>query len=612
MGNKRNPTVSIVTITQRKRFECLDILKDMIKAQTYKRITQWVLVEGSKTDEDAAANAQQIKAWKETIDMKCSVIYLEKVSGEKLGALRNKGNKACTGEITVVMDDDDYYPEVRVEHAVEKLMDSPNLIAGCSAMLIYDYTLNVLCKFKGFGPNHSVNTCFAWKKKYLEKYSHDESKEMGEEPSFTNGFKEPMVQLDSEKTVIQSSHLFNTFNKRELLTGGVTKINPSLFEVNAPITDYIKEPFFTRMKDLFYKESKGKYDIIYFAGGFSAKWEPTSRSLAGSEQAIVHLATEWARQGKKVAVYGSMTEMVYEGVDYVDWKKFPFNEVHEVVILWRIYGLLCGGPFPIKARHVCLDLHDGVMIKQGLEAWFRYGKQVTKVFFKSEYHKELFEKATRNVLQTGRYAIIQNGIRIQEFSENKEGVQRNPYRFCYVGCYTKGLIPILQHIWPVIYAAEPRAELHVYYGIDHIDNNDFKNMAKGLLASPGVMEHGRQPVEMIAREKYLSNFELYLTNSEMEVDCLPVRESLLTGTIPLISTNGVFKQRDGIHFDIYDTNSGTYTQAALNIVELMKKKDLDTFRVSLKQSKSVVSWSNISKKWLDELFPVEGLITINA
>jgi glycosyltransferase involved in cell wall biosynthesis len=113
----KNPTVSIVTITQLKRFPCIEILKDVIKAQTYGNIIEWVIVEGSKIDEDAAANAEKIKGLKESSDLNCSILYLEKKPGEKLGALRNKGNRECSGDITVVMDDDDYYPANRVKQS---------------------------------------------------------------------------------------------------------------------------------------------------------------------------------------------------------------------------------------------------------------------------------------------------------------------------------------------------------------------------------------------------------------------------------------------------------------------------------------------------------------
>ena len=97
MGKKdklKNPTVSIVTITQLKRFPCLEVLRDMIKEQTYKNIIEWVLVEGSPLESEWAENASKIQELKSTIDI--PILYIEKKPGEKLGALRNKGNKACS------------------------------------------------------------------------------------------------------------------------------------------------------------------------------------------------------------------------------------------------------------------------------------------------------------------------------------------------------------------------------------------------------------------------------------------------------------------------------------------------------------------------------------
>lgn len=603
MGKKdkpKNPAVSIVTITQLKRFSCLEILKDIIKAQTYQHIIEWVLVEGSPQESECEENASKIQGLRDNFNI--PIIYIEKKPGEKLGALRNKGNKACSGDITVVMDDDDYYPSERVSHAVEKLQDSTKLIAGCSEMLIYDYTLEKLCKFKKFSENHSVNSCFAWKKKYLENHKHDESKDTGEEPSFTNDFKEPLIQLESNKTIVQSSHSSNTYNKREILTGGITKINDTCREVNEPITNYIKEPFFTRLKSIFYKEEKSKYDIVYFAGGFSIVWDPTVKSLTGSEQAIVHLSSNWVKLGKKVAVYGLVKECSHEGVDYFDWKKFPFNEVHDILILWRVYGLLCGGPFNIKANKVWLDLHDGIVIKEFLENWFRYGSKIQKVFFKSAYHKELFDRSFPKPLEPERSIIIPNGIRVEEFSTNLEMVPKNPYRFCYCSCYTRGLLPILKYLWPIIVRAEPRAELHVYYGMGSVMDQEFKKTMTTLLASPGVMDHGRQPVDIIIREKYMSNFHLYLTNSDSEIDCISVRESCITGAIPLISNHGIFKERAGVHFELNETNPMSYAEIALQIVQLMKSPNIDALRNKLKKSPTIISWVDVAAKWIQESF----------
>jgi len=115
---KIDPTVSIITVSQLKRFNCLEILKDLIRDQTYNNIIEWVIIEGSKNKTDAITNSENIKKLKESSDLKCNIVYVEYKEGRKLGELRNVGNNTCKGDITVCMDDDDYYPSSRVEYAV--------------------------------------------------------------------------------------------------------------------------------------------------------------------------------------------------------------------------------------------------------------------------------------------------------------------------------------------------------------------------------------------------------------------------------------------------------------------------------------------------------------
>jgi len=590
----KKSTVSIVTISQWKRFNCLEILRDLIKDQTYNNTIEWVIVEGSRTEEDAIKNAKAIKA----LESKVAIVYLPFESGLKLGALRNKGNLACKGDITVVMDDDDYYPPQRIEHAVEKLSGTRAQIAGCSAMYIYDYFLERLYKFREFGPNHSTNNCMAWKKEYLKKNKHDAEKDFGEESSFTFGFKEPMVQLDAEKTIVVSSHDNNTYNKRELLIGGTHNINKMIFQVDEKITEFIKEPYFSRLKSIFYKETVSPYDIVYFTGGFSNPWDPKDATLGGSEQAVVHLTTEWSKKGKKVAVYGQVPEMTYNGVDYIDWKKFPFEAKHKVVIVWRLFGIMCIGPFPVKADHIWHDTHDN--LKEGLfpSLWSKYGKVFQKILFKSHYHRTEFEKYSGEKLEDSRCVIIPNGLRVEQFQENRDRVQRNPYRFCYCSCYTRGLAQILQFVWPIIYKIEPRAELHVYYGMNGVKDEQFKNGMLSLLSQPGVMDHGRQSMDVIIREKYMSNFHLYISETTAEIDCISTRESLITGAIPLLSSFGLFQDRPGIHFDIKDQKS--YQMIGLQLAQLLQKQDtLEVYRNELKKSPLIISWAKIAQAWLD-------------
>ena len=588
-------SVSIITITQLKRFECLKILHELIKNQTYKNIIEWVIVEGSPDKDSAEINKNNVKTL--TFD-KINIVYIEYGENRKLGELRNIGNKNCNGDITVCMDDDDYYPETRVAHAVEKLSASKALIAGCSALYVYDFFLDKLCKFKEFGPNHSTNNCMAWKKEYLLKNKHDDTKQNAEESSFTNTWKEPMVQLEADNTIICSSHDGNTFNKRELLIGGINNINPNVKEV---INSFINNPYYIKYKNIFVKEYDSTYDITYYAGGFSIVWDPKDMSLGGSEQAIVNLANNWSKMGKKVVVYGNVSECNFNGVDYFDWKKFPFEANHNIVILWRLYGFYCGLPFNIKAKKIWADFHDNFHIPGYQELWNKYGDKINKLFFKSNYHRLEFESRLKTKVSPERITIIPNGVRVKDFIENKEKVIRNPFRFCYCSCYMRGLKEILQYVWPIIYNNEPRAELHVYYGMNNIKDDNIIRMFGLLLAQPGVMDHGRQPLEIIAREKHMSSFQLYVSNTIMEIDCISIRESLATGCIPIISNFGVFKDREGVHIDLEEGNMKSYQEIAVKTLRLMhNSSQLNDYRERIKKSPLLVGWEETAERWLKE------------
>lgn len=608
MTKNKLPSVSIVTITQLKRFECIKNLFELIKLQTYKNIQEWVLCEGSKTQEDADKNKENIQNFiKEiNVDNKINIVYIEYVPGTKLGALRNRGNTACTGDITVCMDDDDYYPPERVSTCVNSLLGSKALIAGNSDVIMYDYFIKKLFKFKQFTPFHSTNNCMAWKKEYLKTNKHDDSKEMGEEASFTNNFTNPLIQMESKKTIVVSSHDGNTFNKRELCFSALFGVNPTMEVIKEPITEYIPEKFLKRMESIFVKEQDSPYDIVYYTGGFGIPWDPQDGGLGGSEQAIMNLCEEWVKKGKKVAVYAMVPNTEKNGVKYFEWNTFPYHHKFKTVILWRLCGLAAGGFVDIKADNLFLDLHDNVQEKgQMIDYWNMFKDKVDKVFFKSNYHKEEFKNMVDKDIES-KAVVIVNGIRINKFVHNWDNVTKNPFRFCYCSCYTRGLANILQHIWPIIYKYEPRAELHIYYGMNNVKDENFRKAMTILLSQPGVMDHGRQPVEIICREKYLSNFHFYVTNTRGEIDCISIKESLITGAIPLISNYGVFKERDGIHFDLDDNNPKQMNGIAIKILQLLREPEkLNQIRTQLRFSPTIKDWNEIAPEWLVHMVPKE-------
>jgi len=595
-----NKNVSILTITQFKRFKCIKILFTMIQRQTYKNIREWVIVEGSQKKNDADKNnefiTQFINEIKPLIDFQINYI---KYSGKKLGGLRNLGNESCNSEIIVCMDDDDYYPPERIEEAVNKLNNSKCLIGGVSDVYLYDFFLDRLFKFKGFMEYHSTNNCMAYKKNFLLTHKHDSEIEVGEERSFTCEFTSPLVKFDSRKTIIAISHNFNTFNKRELCLGGTLSTLKTLDEIKEPITNYIHEDIFKRMKELYIIEEPSKYDIVYMIGGFSNAFDPKSQTLFDNERAIVKLTEYWANnKNKKIAVYGEFeNDITINSVDYISWKKFPFNYIFNIVILFRANGFLSTCPYPINAKLICWDVYDNFIHNDTLiNFWKLYGHKVNKIFLKSNFHKIEFNHYL-GILNKQEIEIIPSGLRIAEFSNNDENVFRNPYRFCYTTYYDRGLEFIIYGIFSVIKKIEPRAELHIYTGMDTIIDKEYKKKMLNLFTAEGICDHGAQPVEIIAREKHMSSFELYVSNIINEVDCVSIRESILAGCIPLLANFGIFAEREGYKFDMNHEDPKVMQRVALFILQLIKDQNALNFAREdmLKRCTTIISWQQVAE-----------------
>lgn len=169
-----------------------------------------------------------------------------------LGKKRNLMHEHTKGDIIVYMDDDDYYPPQRVEHAVVTLLQNPKaLCAGASEIYIWFKHISQMWQFGPYGPNHATAGTFAFKRALIEgpdasRYSDDAS--LAEERDFLKGYTVPFVQLDPLQTILVFSHEHNTFDKRKLLD----RVDPR-FAKESPKTvdDFVKE---TSLKHFFMDE----------------------------------------------------------------------------------------------------------------------------------------------------------------------------------------------------------------------------------------------------------------------------------------------------------------------------------------------------------------------
>jgi len=207
------PFVSVCTPTyNRRRF--LPFLIKCFQMQTYpKELMEWIIIDDGEDNVGDIFLDPSLD-----LSLKKCIKYFRVEEKMKLGRKRNFMHEKCKGDILVYMDDDDYYPPHRVNHAVHRLRSRPRaLAAGSSLIYIYYKHIDKIYRFGPYGPTHSTAGTFAFKKELLRETKYDDEAEMAEEKDFLKNYTIPLVQLDTMKTILVFAHDHNTFDKKKLL-----------------------------------------------------------------------------------------------------------------------------------------------------------------------------------------------------------------------------------------------------------------------------------------------------------------------------------------------------------------------------------------------------------
>lgn len=246
------PLVSVCTPTFNRR-PFIPIMFDCFRNQTYpKDRIEWIIVDDG-TDRI-----------KDLIDKSGipNIRYFAMDKKMPLGEKRNYMHTKAKGSIIVYMDDDDYYPPDRIEHAVEKLQSNKEaLCAGSSEMYIYYKHIQKMYQCGPYGPNHATAGTFAFKARLLDDTRYEDHAALAEERAFLKGYTVPFVQLDPMKTILVFSHNHNTFDKKRLL--------------DSPHPDYLKES--TKTVDDFIAKPHEQHIKRFFLDDIDAlleKYEP--------------------------------------------------------------------------------------------------------------------------------------------------------------------------------------------------------------------------------------------------------------------------------------------------------------------------------------------------
>jgi glycosyltransferase involved in cell wall biosynthesis len=241
------PFVSILTPTFNRRPFFRTII-ECIRNQTYpKNRMEWVVVDdGTDKIEDLIREARL-----DPIQIK----YIPLAQKVALGKKRNISHEHAKGTIIVYMDDDDYYPPERVEHAVETLEKNPNaLCVGSSEIYIYFKHIQKMYQFGPYTPTHATAGTFAFRRQLIEESHYNDEAALAEERAFLKDYTVPFAQLDPLKTILVFSHIHNTFDKKMLLEkpDQMVKLSDKTVEqfIRRPDEQHIKNFFMNEIENL--------------------------------------------------------------------------------------------------------------------------------------------------------------------------------------------------------------------------------------------------------------------------------------------------------------------------------------------------------------------------
>lgn len=233
------PLVSLCTPTFNRR-PFIQSMINCIQNQTYpKDRMEWIIVDdGTDKIGDLLENVPNVP----------KILYYSLEDKMTLGAKRNYTHCRCNGSIIVYIDDDDYYPPERVEHAVDTLSKNANaLCAGSSEIYVYFKHIQQMYKGGPYGPNHATAGTFAFRKELLAQTQYNPTASLAEEREFLKNYTIPFVQLDPMKTILVFSHNHNTFDKKKLLDTKSDLFKPC----NKTVDEFIRQPYEKPVKDFF-------------------------------------------------------------------------------------------------------------------------------------------------------------------------------------------------------------------------------------------------------------------------------------------------------------------------------------------------------------------------
>lgn len=302
----------------------------------------------------------------------------------------------------------------------------------------------------------------------------------------------------------------------------------------------------------------------YISPSHFERWSyknPLEQGIGGSETAHIETCIRLAKRGHKIYSYSPLPKEikrgeVYKGVEWWDLKDADFSR----------QGIWISGRWPQLADHfkkkknqkLFLVMQDTYYPSLTKRRALRFdlllplcSTHLNTTIFNYPYMKE-------------KIKLFSNGIRT-DIINDLPIEERDPFRIIYASSPDRGLINLLK-IFPKILQKEPKANLHIYYGLDNIlkHMNDDESIdrqgttprqLKTLASQPSVFWHGRISQLELYSEYLKSGIWAYPTSFQ-ETSCITSMEAQALGSIPV--TNPLWALKDNVTYGSFIDGDPSY------------------------------------------------------
>lgn len=365
----------------------------------------------------------------------------------------------------------------------------------------------------------------------------------------------------------------------------------------------------------FIKETSTGKDLVIYCGSTIEQWNPETfktKMVGGSEEAVIHLAREYAKLGWNVTVYNNCghKELRSGGVLYVPFWQFNYRDKQDVVIIWRTPKVL---EAEINAPKIFVDMHDVVSDGEFTENRL---KRVTKVMVKSQFHRSLFPS-----IPDAKIAVIPNGLEIYP----DPTIKKDPYLIINTSSPDRSM-DVLPKLFKEIKKQVPKAKFHWAYGWEGFINahrNDAKKMqwmedTKKEIKAAGIVDLGRITQQEVGKLYQKASFFAYPTEFA-EIDCISVKKAQKAACLPITTDFGALsesvmwgamvhskKTKDDwnrpyqFHFGLED--EGVQKDWVDTVVFLLKeKRDMyKSSQVAREHLLTKFEWPTVAAQWVKE------------